>query len=243
VKIVSQDQDHLVAHEDALLSYIFGAIFAAAGLVVGAVILVSAHQISGALFAVIPLIIGVLLIVAAKARTLTIDKSAGQMTLNVKSIFGSKDYPYATADVTKIQLITSFQQEYVGGGGRGSVGHEETEEKTSLLLVLKDGTTIDLADAQRGVSSFGVFGKVPNQGIGQQIATFLGVPFETAGPTSLGQVVQGVESMIKGGGAPSFMPGQSSVPPAAPTPPATSSPQPPPPPSQPTQPAPDSDKQ
>jgi hypothetical protein len=224
VKIVTSDQNQLVATDKATSGLIIGFILVLLG--IGIAVAFFAGKSLGGLIGLALIAFGVLAIVSHKARTLTIDKGAGSMTLNVKSIFGSKDYPYATADALKIQLVQSVSQEYVGGGGPGMAGREQTEEKTQLLLVLKNGTTIDLADAQRNMSSFGIFGKVPNQGVGQQIATFLGVPFETAGPPTLGQVVQGVQTMLKGGGAPSFLPGQPPVPPPPPPPPAQTQPQP-----------------
>jgi hypothetical protein len=84
-----------------------------------------------------------------------------------------------------------------GGVGMGG-GSTETTQQTQLHLVLKNGETIDITDGSRSMSSFGVFGRVPNLAVGQQIAAFLGVPFEQLGAASLDQTVSTIRSAVTG---------------------------------------------
>lgn len=233
MKIITEDQNQLVATDKAIGALVMGVVFVLVGIAI-AVTSLGSHSMPGTLIGLAFAAVGALIVVFHKTRTLTVDKASSQITVTLKGLVGSGQRSYPLGEVVKMQLVTSYQTVSTGGPRTsgisiGGAGNTETEQKTRLLLVLKDGTTIDLADGQRSMQSFGIFGSVPNQAAGQRIAAYLGVPFESVGDQSLGQVIGAVENAIKGQAqAPSVVP--TSQPPAAPVPNAAE-----------PQPAPDSD--
>lgn len=212
MKIITEDPNTLVATDKAWGGLVASAIIGLGGVVVLA-LGAAKHSLVMAGGGAAALAIGAVAVLLRKQRTLVVDKAAKQVTVKMKTILKAQEFPYPIADITKIQLVTGYDTTTSGNGG------SHTDQRTQLLLVLANGTTIDLADAQRSMQTFGIFGSTPNQAVAQRIAAYIGVPFETVGPPSLGQMVGMVKDMIGGatGQAPSVVPGAPASP-VSPTP-------------------------
>jgi len=241
VKISSQDANKLVAVDKATGTLIAGVVMGVAGLAM----LVSGLMPGKSILVIIGgilVVVAVIMLIFRKERTLVVDKTAGQLTFDQKSVIKKANYAYPVTDVVKIEFTSEFQTTTAGETHRSGVSvsgaggsDTQTTQHTQLHVVLKDGTVLNIADGQRQMSVMAVLSKVPNMAVGQQIASFLGVPFEQQGPASVGDVIGQVRDAITGAGtaAPSVVPAA----PAAPAPAASSAPveseTPPPPPAQP----------
>jgi len=229
MKIISETPTVLTAKDNAISALIMAPIIALIGL---GLIAGGASQKSFPLvvFGLVVLGFGFLLLFNRKARTLTIDKVAGSLVVHVASIRKKQDLRYQTQDVTKMQLVSQYQTNYTNNGGMNSGGglrigggNSNTTQQTHLLLVMRDGTNIDLADGSRSMGMASLVSKVPNQQVGERIAAFLGVQLEVVGPNMprLGSVVAGVEGMMNhNDAAPSVVPPPAPAQPTAPVPPA-----------------------
>ncbi len=236
MKIVSESPTVLVAKDSAL-----GALFAAPMVaLIGLLIIgvgISQKSFPAIIFGVLFFLVSVLLVVTRKARTLTIDKDAGTVILNVASMRKKQDLRYQVTDVVKMQLTSEYHTQYANNNAGGMPGsginigvaglgssNTNTTQQTQLLIQMRDGTSIDIADGSRSMGAMSMISKVPNQEIGEHIAAFLGVQFEVVGPNmpTLGSVVAGVQGMIHhNDAAPSVVPQQPVVPaPTQPAPPA-----------------------
>ncbi len=227
MKIVSQDANILVAADNQYATLATGMVLGVVGLgVLGAGIAggqAVLKVIGGVLVA-----IGGLMIVTLKQRTLTVDKGTGLVTFDLKSFFNRAAHQYPIGDVVKVEFTTSIQTTSTpttgqsqpgisfGTGGIGMRGgNTQTTQQTQVHLMLKDGTVIDLADGQRSMSSMSVFSKVPNLEVAQQIAAFIGVPFEQQGAATLDQMASQVRNAVMGQTEPpSVVPAQTPEPPA-----------------------------
>jgi hypothetical protein len=201
MKVLSQDANELVAVDKEIVSLIVGPLFIVIGLGIG----IGVHQAVALVFAAVFALVGVVVVLLRKVRTIDINKGTGQLTVTVKSILKTVSKPYPVTDIQKVQFLSEYRTNF-NPGTNGTEGGTSTSQTTKVLLITKSGDTIDLADGQRSMSSFGVFGHAPNQETGQQIATFLSVPFEQVGPPSLGQVANTIVDAFKGNtGAPSVV--------------------------------------
>jgi len=211
MKIVSSDANRLEAVDKAYAQLLSGVVIAVIGLGMAGFGVVGRQNVV-ALVGLAVLVVGVLTLIFRKERTLIIDKGTSQLTFKLKSLVKKGNYDYAVSDVVKVEFTSSYQTTSTANNstqGRSGIGFgangvgmgdssTQTTQHTQLHLVLKNGETIDIADGQRSMSSINVFGSVPNLAVGQQIATFIGVPFEQSGVASLGQAVSAVREAITG---------------------------------------------
>ncbi len=199
---------------------------------------VGSHTTAAYIFGGIFILIGAALVLTRKSRTLVIDKGAGTLVLTAKGVTGGNTYNCNLQDIVKLQLVSEYQTQYTqsnngagginfGTGGVG-VGNTSTQQTTQLLVVQRDGTMMEVASGSRSMSTIATLSKVPNQEVGEQIASFVGVPFEVVGPNipTLGSVVSEVQNAIQHHGISGDAPAAPTpaTPPAPPAP-ATPSPQ------------------
>lgn len=226
MKIVSSDPARLVAVDKAYGNLVVGLIMA----IVSIFLFVVGFRQTGALLGgAVFLGVAVLLMLTRKVRTLTADKAQSQAVFSAKSLLGSHDYPYAFSDIVKVQLVSAIETQVVNtvpqrsGVTFGQTGNTETDQVTQLSLVLKNGTMVNLANGRRQMFVTSLFSSVPDQGVGKQIADFIGVPFELAGPGTVGQTMtptvnNAAPSVVPADPAPTSdtIPAPTIIPPAAP---------------------------
>jgi len=214
MKIVSEDAGELVASDRDVKGLIFGVVF----VLIGVGIIAGVHQLVGVLIGAALALAGAAAVLFRKVRTLSVNKGTGQVTFTMKSLIKHATKTFAVADIAKVQFTEQYSTSFnTAGQGGGS----STSQLTKVLLVAKNGEEIDLADGQRSMQSFGIFGKAPNQATGQKVADFLGVPFEQIGPPSIGQVTNSIVGAFKGPQqAPSVVPVAPVSLPTQPPPPA-----------------------
>jgi hypothetical protein len=222
MKIISSDTNTLIAEDKAISQMLAAVIITLVGLGLMVAGLVARQLVLG-LVGLVVFALGAIFVVTTKQRRLTIDKATGQITFRVKGITGSSEHPYAISDVAKLQLVSEVQTTATNNGPASpglsfdnSNRSTTTSQQTHLQLVLKNGESIDLADGSRNLSSMAIFSKVPNQGVGKQIADFLGVAFEQVGAGTIDQAVTAVRDAITGqNAAPSVVAASQDMPPVA----------------------------
>ena len=206
MKIVSQDANQLVATDKALSGLILGIVFTLGG-VIGVITSFVISQMVIAIIAGIFALVGTYLLITYKSRTFTIDLAAGQASLFVKKLTSSETIPLPLASVVKLQLVSEFNTTYTqnapqsSGISFGNRGNSQTVQQTQLLVVTQDGTSVDISDGSRNMNSMNLISKVPNQEIGERIAAFMNVPFETQGPAAIQDTIKDVVSRITGQGS------------------------------------------
>jgi hypothetical protein len=135
--------------------------------------------------------------------TLTLDKGTGRATLIRKSLLSSAPSVTGLDRIASVRLYAQTRiVTQTNADPHQPSGSYRTERDTSLLLVLKDGQTVDISDKAQTIPStggFSVSGGLPNQDVATAIAAFLGVPLEQNAP---GQVTQ---SFALTPGAPLFV--------------------------------------
>jgi hypothetical protein len=150
------------------------------------------------------------------------DKPGRQLTITFTSIL---QHPPAQSipfdQVMGVMLPQNVRQEYVNNGpGRG--GHTVTEIQQSLIIQLKDGTSLTVGQEQHQAGMMGMIGLAKSSVVeaGNKLATVIGVQVQTTGnaPLTAQAVGQAVESIVKPAATPPA-PLTSPVQPAPATPP------------------------
>ncbi len=131
-------------------------------------------------------LIGVGMVLFSSSIEVHIDKAAGQIAYRTKRMIGGSAAAYAVADVLRIETRQMWQTQNAVGGNRGMSMPQQTIVSQSVM-VMKNGQEIPL-DHQNTPSNFGVGVGVLMAGAGReaaianQVATFLGVPFQEIAP-------------------------------------------------------------
>ena len=179
MKIIESTPTRLVAQEPNSMLLYAVIIFGIAGIFV---------LFKSVIFGAVLLAIGALIYVLKQVLTLSLDKVTGKATLNTQSIVKNKITETEIEQIASVRLFTQNRQERsTDDQGNTTVSNER---ETSLLLLLKNGQTVDLSDTYQSTRPLffaGNSGVQPNQTIGLAIATFLGVPFENAVPGQFSQ--------------------------------------------------------
>ncbi len=217
MKIVEDSPNRLVLKEGDLGPIAFAIIT----LLVGIVVLVlgltyHAKLHNSYLFDAIGIVVvglGVFLLASAKSDTVTADKTSQLLTVIFKSLKNKQgaNQSYSFADIQSVQLTQHYQQvmeapnninngpgiSFGGGFGVGNI-NTQTMLDQNLAILLKNGTTITIANEDKqtgfslGISANSLVTK------GQKLAAVIGVPFNQQGPSSPGQLFQGIERDIVG---------------------------------------------
>lgn len=217
MKIVEDTPNRLVLKEGDVGSLVFAVIVFIVGagvLVFGLIDYAKLHN--SYLFDAIGLVVaglGGFLFTSAKSDVVTADNANRQLSVVFKSVKNHQgaNQTYSFDDIQSVQLFQHYQQvmetpnnfnngpgmSFGGGFGVGNV-NTQTMLDQSLSVQLKNGTTVTIAneDKQTGLTLGLSINSLVNKG--QKLAAVLGVPFNQQGPSTPGQLLQGVERDIVG---------------------------------------------
>ena len=198
MKIMSQSSDELVLKEGGASGMVFGMMFAIIGALVGYFARASSPYAIwiGLGFA----IVGLVAIFMSSSITVDIQKSAGQLAYQKKRLIGGSSASYAITDVLRIETRKQWKVERAGASNEERMSMSRQVLVSQSVVVFKDGKELPL-DHQKQSSSMGIGSAVLIGGertevaLANQIANFLGVPFqEIASPNG------GIGINIGGGG-------------------------------------------
>jgi len=177
MKIVNQTTDELALKEGNAQGIIFGIILVIAGVALG----VYSHFAIGATLwiALALFVVGLLLILMSSSIEFSVSKSSGQTAT------------YAINNVLRIETRKSWRMEGSNNMGQNTMSMPRQVLISQSVILFKDGQELPL-DHQSGGSTMSMGPAVMMGGSGKevaianQVATFLGVPFQEIAPPSGG---------------------------------------------------------
>jgi hypothetical protein len=188
MKIINQTTDELMLKEGNASGIIFGIIFILAGIALG---FYSHFTVSPALWVALGLlVVGIVTIFISSSITVDFSKTSGQITYQTKRLVGGKTTTYAIADVLRVETRKSWRMEQ-GTRTGNTISAPRQVLVFQSVMVFKDGQELPL-DHQNNSSGMSIGGAVMMGGSGKevaianQVATFLGVPFQEIAPPSSG---------------------------------------------------------
>lgn len=185
MKIVSQTADELVLKEGDAKGIIAGIVLVLVGI---GVAFYSQFSPSVALWIAIGVfIVGLALIFLSASITVDANKTSGQINYQTKRLIGGSAATYAVADVLRIETRKSWKMENNNASSERGVSMPRQVLVSQSVIVFKSGQELPL-DHQNSSSSMSIGPAVMMGGSGKevaianQVATFLGVPFQEIAP-------------------------------------------------------------
>jgi hypothetical protein len=189
MKITNQTADELMLKEGDAKSIVIGIILILAGVGIGFYI---HFAVSNPLWVALGLlVVGLVVTFMSSSIGVAISKTNGQIMYQTKRLIGGKTAMYSIGDVLRIETRKSWQMENNNSGGRGGSMPRQVLVSQSVI-VFKDGQELPL-DHQKSSSGMTIGPAVMMAGSGKevaianQVAAFLGVPFQEIAPPS-GQI-------------------------------------------------------
>jgi hypothetical protein len=184
MKITNQTADDLALKEGDAKAIVVGIIVFLVGIVVA---FYTHFTPSTPLWVAIGLcIIGLIAIFVSSSIAVDMNKTSSQITYQTKRLIGGQTAAYAIGDVLRIETRKSWRVE--GGQQTGNVRAATRQVLVSQsVIVFKDGQELPL-DHQNSGSGLSIGSGVMMGGSGKevaianQVATFLGVPFQEIAP-------------------------------------------------------------
>lgn len=182
MKLVTQTADEIVLKDSDWNKLIFGIVFVIVGVCILPIIIGEvAHGSFVILILLLFPIIGIWMAVSASWFTVDMNKTTGQIVVSRRQLIGGGAQTYAISDAARVELRKAYQQ----SGRSSTLVHQS-------VLVLRDGTEVALDHSSGGSTGvsinnmpvlLGMSGK--ELSIGEQVATFLGVPFQEIQPPGM----------------------------------------------------------
>jgi hypothetical protein len=197
MKIAQETQGQLVLKQSGLSARIFGILFVVIG--IGVFTLFSSQNITAArLIGGVFALVGIFVFITAKYITITIDKTQNKCNFFTVTLIGKKSQDVALDQIKEVSLEETITH------STGSDGPENQINYT-LVFYLQDGEGIPvpISSASGSFSVNGLpmgemVGRNKNVVLGNNIATFIGVPFVDRRPPSfteaIGEVVQKINA-------------------------------------------------
>lgn len=185
MKIVYQDPNTLLLKDSNLLGYFIGTIFAIFGLAM--TIKPSMFvQSPPLLFSLLFLSIGVFVICVAKVTTANLDKAKDKIIITQKSLLSKHAQEYLLSSVQQLEL----QQKYrTDSQNRPGISYD-------LVFIFNTGLQVPLYPLGTTNISIGGIPVNTEQALGQNIASFIGVPFVERRPPTLQETLSAITSTI-----------------------------------------------
>ena len=199
MKITNQTADELMLKEGDAKSIVIGIILILAGVGIGFYI---HFAVSNPLWVALGLlVVGLVVTFMSSSIGVAMSKTNGQIMYQTKRLIGGKTAMYSIGDVLRIETRKSWQMENNNSGGRGGSMPRQVLVSQSVI-VFKDGQELPL-DHQKSSSGMTIGTAVMMAGSGKevaianQVAAFLGVPFQEIAPPS-GQIGINIGVRLRG---------------------------------------------
>jgi hypothetical protein len=131
------------------------------------------------------------MILFSSSITVEINKATGQIGYQTKRLIGGRVVTFAIADILRIETRKQWKMESSGTSGNRGVSMPRQVLVSQSVIVFKDGREVPL-DHQKSSSGMSVGSAVLMGGqgaevaIANQVASFLGVPFQEIAPPGSG---------------------------------------------------------
>ncbi|MFZ1075587.1 MAG: hypothetical protein WAN50_04410 [Minisyncoccia bacterium] len=206
MKIIQDSSDKIVLGDSGLSSFIGGFILLVVGIATAGIALYSYLQggasSKSSLFAwLIPgifFIIGLLILFTARSKETVLDKEQGQGSITSAGILGKKTDTFNLGDIVRVEMRENYSYSTTTGptiNAQAGMAVRTTapQRQFRLVLVMQNGTEIfidnahteNLSASQLMADAVQMSGSGREANIGQKIAAFAGVPFQTPGIPSI----------------------------------------------------------
>jgi hypothetical protein len=187
MKIINQTTDALALKEGDATGIIVGIVLVLAGIGIG---FSTQFVVAAPLWIALGLVVvGLVVVFMSSSISVVINKTNGQIVYQTKRIIGGQSMTYATGDVLRIETRKSWRMENQNTSGNRGVSVPRQVLVSQSVIVFKDGQELPL-DHQKSSSGLSVGPAVMMAGSGKevaianQVATFMGVPFQEIAPPS-----------------------------------------------------------
>ncbi len=191
MKIINKTEDEMVLKGGGqMVGMIGGGIFVIAGAYFAITSLSSGSIGWFILFPILFIVVGVVLFLLGSSTIVSIYKSRGIIQYDKKRLIGIKTSEYNISDVMRVELRKEWQTERV----QGSQGSSSTTRQvlvSQMVLMFKTGVELALGNQKssmgmRGTVGVLMGGQAKEIALANQIADFLGVPFQEIAPPDRG---------------------------------------------------------
>jgi hypothetical protein len=188
MKIVSQSNDQMVLQEGNTSGIVVGIAMAIAGILVAWFLHASKPMTLWIGLAI--LTIGVGVIFFASSITVDANKVKGQLLYQKKRLMGTETAVYSIGDIMRIETRKQWRVDNTPPSGNREVSMPQPVLVAQSVIVFKNGKELAL-DHQKNSSSMSMGSAVLMSGqgaetaIANQVASFLGVPFQEIMPPNM----------------------------------------------------------
>jgi hypothetical protein len=190
MKIISQSSDQMVLRDGNIAGGVFGGIvvFAVGGYGAYYLLTTPGQVAMNVWIPGIIALVGLIIIFAVSSISVLIDRTPGQIVFKRKRIIGTSMQTQNISDSVRVELRRgSYRRENANQQGFSMNGGQQVME-SQTVIIFKDGTEMPLENTKKRSGGSGIIGAgvmMAGEGkelsISQQVATFLGVPFEEMG--------------------------------------------------------------
>jgi hypothetical protein len=190
MKIINQTENELVLKDGSASNIVFGIVFLLIGLAIGYSGYNSGSKavwVGVALF-----VIGLLIALLSSTIGIDFNKASGQFTYRKKNLIGGKTTTYNFTDVFRVETRKQWQTENTSrGAGNTRISMPREVLVSQSVIVFKDGRELPVDHQKKnsqgmsgiiGSASVLMGGQSKEISIANQVATFLGVPFQEVAP-------------------------------------------------------------
>jgi hypothetical protein len=186
MKITNQTADALALKEGDATGVMMGIVLVLVGVGLG----VYTRFVVGTplWFALGLFVVGLVVVFMSSSITVDINKTSGQIVYQTKRIIGGKSATFAIGDVLRVETRKSWRTESSNTGGNRGISVPREVLFSQSVIVFKDGQELALDRAKSSSSGMSIGPGVMMSGSGKevaianQVATFMGVPFQEVAP-------------------------------------------------------------
>jgi hypothetical protein len=188
MKIISQTSDELLLQEGNVSGMLIGGGF----LIVAGVAAFYRHTNPNIIWLALAFaLVGIGVLLFSSSITVKASRSSGQVFYQKKRLIGGKNVTYPINDILRIETRRQWRLENTQNPGNQEGNMPQPVLVAQSVIVLKNGNEVPL-DHQKTSSNTSVGGVVLMSGQGKeiamanQVAEFLGVPFQEISPPNMG---------------------------------------------------------
>ncbi len=190
MKITSQSTNELVISESNAPGIAIGVIFIIGGAILGYYL--RSSNPATAWIALAMIIIGFAVIFIGSSITIDANKTSDQLSCQKKRLIGGSTAAYAIADILRIETRKQWRMENTAAPGNRGASMPRQVLISQSVIVFKNGQELPIDHQKSSSTSIGPAVIMEGQGteiaIANQLANFLGVPFQEIAPPSMGGI-------------------------------------------------------